>query len=157
MSNHTPSSLHSIRVLAALTAAAGCQWEIEPAATEQGLATVLDASAECAEEPRWDSAYQCGEPFSARIWGECNDCGDLGCTQPNPESYECVCYGRREQCVELGADAGNPTTLCRGVPARCACGDGEGPVYTCGCEGGGDDCGCMVPERFTLDYEFECE
>lgn len=138
---------------------AGCEWEVEPASSVQGL------EREACDLTTRASVPACEVPFLARVWGECNDCTDRGCRLPEPGGPECVCHAQREVCWQLdtqvlpdgGVEGGERCTI---RATKCECGDGSGAIYDCECEGGGggdpDECQCQVPRDTTFDPEFEC-
>jgi hypothetical protein len=104
--------------------------------------------------------FVCGETFASRVFGECNDCGDVGCSTSNPEVYQCTCYGKEEFCRAQRGDASVPMR-CWEQAVQCDCGDGKGRVYQCSCESQvstPDGCGCHVqPEGEPFDPELDCE
>jgi hypothetical protein len=138
--------------------AGGCQWEVDPQGSPQGLAEGQPA---CEYVSPLQGAPRCGVPFEANVRGECNDCTDVGCQREEEGLHDCVCHEEGELCFEqeeiLLPDGGTQAPLfCAYRGRSCDCNDGKGPVYGCECEGGGDDCHCQVwTEPFFL-YDQEC-
>ena len=136
---------------------ASCSWEVAPSLTAVPLSQDADACRAGAGTP---GQPDCGVQFTAKTWGECNDCNDLGCSQPNDGTHTCTCYSKEKACIAGPNDAGVSVEMpahCEYRDTQCACDDSLGPIYQCQCEGGGDDCHCMPPQDGQFDPTVECQ
>jgi hypothetical protein len=127
-----------------------CEWKAEPASTNQALSnerrvgsvgTAVPAQADngCSDDDEAVLGYRipCGKKFTAMVRGVCSDCNAC---PPYQEGKTCECHARGTFCFDAGAPCGYEGE-------KCECNDGQGAIYTCDCEGGGDQCGCWVPRK----------
>jgi len=151
-----PRGLLSMTVAVLLVS--GCEWEVDAGAGSQGLEN-HSADAGCENDTPREGDPICGALFPAQIMGECNDCEDRGCTQPNEGWFQCVCHREGEYCYQQHLVPDAVGDLCVYQGESCECNDGLGRIYDCSCTGGADECVCMVPrpDPPVLDYEFDCE
>ena len=154
----------SLAALAALTLLAGCEWQVETESATQGLA-VEEQGETCPDVTDLPGEPQCGLQFVAGLRGECNDCSDRGCKVSNEgAAHDCVCHEEGERCfaqpmIVLPDGGIQPSEFCAYEGKSCDCNDGMGAIYSCECEGGGDDCHCRVPSDpdILFDYDHLCE
>lgn len=126
-----------------------------------------DEPADDCVNPKGLTGYPtCGKLFAAQVNGYCTSCGDPDCTSQNTDRSVCTCFASGARCwTEVDPDGGVAEERCSYVGESCECDDslgnstGKGPIYTCECEGGGDQCECRVPEEIPagFDYELDCE